>query len=815
MMATSGLVPALAQGATWLLKDDADFKAIGYKSNGVIVQDHQLQLGYQDENRFQKTWTGAPGQKEYVDTTRFLSKTGLDTSGADGVMLEKESWTRFQNSPTARKEHAAVYDDALQEMLVFGGQNGTLSMASTWTYKPSTDSWSQLADAPISRYWHSGSWDPVNAQLIIHSGMSNTGSGAKSYNDTWAFDPVLNVWSRKANETQKRYGQTSVWDMKDQRHLVFGGYLGGTVSKDLSAYEPIGDKWEPKASGPVQLYEQSAVWADGQNEMLVYGGLKSGGIASKDLYGYDPEGNTWTVLAPGGSERSGQAAAWIPDTKEMVVVGGHIGQSQYNDTWLYNPATNTWRQGKPLPGAPRSGHTLVWSPDMKLLILYGGEGDSGLLNDVWAYSPYYARNGQLVSSSIDVSDSAELTNVSWTATESPTGCSGASVKLQLAGSLTLDDSTYTFGGPDGTSSFYTSGQGIDRSLVGMRYIRYKAFLSTTDVMCTPVLKEVRIGYRSYLPAGNWTSGPFDTGSNSLYLVSSNYKYDNPTGTDIKVFLRSSYSGDMTGASAWEELAPMDSAFRTPPGRYLQFKAELTSSDPGRTSIISSITMNYNSVPHLMTVPVSPDTGGAQTEFVYKVTYYDGDGETPVTYKVYIDEVEHDMQPDTYDYRAGANFTFKTKLSAGQHTYKFEFSDGHNGTVVPPVGDFKGPVVNDLPTAALKAPSGATKGKKATFDASGSSDPEGMLKQYKFDFGDGTDSGWVNTSKTTHVYGKTGTYKVKVTVKDNMGGQATSAESTVKVTAAKGFIPAPGPTVVIAAIVIAFLFARSRKRGGWA
>lgn len=812
-MVMSGPATLLVQGAQWLLKDDADFKATGYNSNGVIVQDHQLQLGYQNGTRFQKTWTGAPGQTEYVDTTRFLSKTGLDTTSPDGVRLEKESWTRLKDSPTARKEHVAVYDDALQEMLVYGGQDGTGSLASLWAYKPSTDTWSQLADAPVSRYWHSGSWDPVNGQFVVHSGMSTSGGSPKSYNDTWAYDPALNVWSLKANETLKRYGQTSVWDTKDQRHLVFGGYVGGTISKDLQAYEPLGNSWEAKAGGPVQLYEHSAVWDSNNKKMLVYGGLKSGGIASKDLYSYDPEGNSWTVLNPGGSERSGNAAAWNPETKEMVAVGGHIGQTMYNDTWIYDPATNSWRQGKSLPGEPRTGHTMVWSQDTNMIILYGGEGDSGLLNDVWAFSPYYAKGGQLVSSSIDMSDSAELTNIGWTEGKEPAGCSGSSVKLQLAGSLTLDESSYMFSGPNGTGSYYTSGQGIDRSLVGMRYIRYKAFLSTADVKCTPVLKEVRIGYRSYLPSGNWTSGPYDTGSSSVYLISSAFKYDNPTGTDVKVFLRSSYSGDMTGASDWEELQTRDSDFSTPPRRYIQFKAQLISSDPGRTSTISSIEINYNSIPRIMTTPVSPETGGSQTEFVYKVTYYDGDGETPITYKVYIDEVQHDMEPETYDYRVGANFTYRTKLPTGTHTYKFEFYDGHNSTVVPPVGDFKGPTVNDLPTAVLKAPSGATKGKKATFDATGSSDPEGKLKQYKFDFGDGTDSGWINTSKTTHAYSKAGAYKVKVTVKDVMGGTATSPEATVNVGEAKGFIPAPGPAAVLVAIVLACIFVRARRRGG--
>jgi len=809
------MFPVGTLGATWQVKDDSGFKTTGHVTNDISIQDHHLKLAFEDNYVFQKTWTGTDGQNQFQTPTRFFSKTGLDGSSSDGLMLEKESWIRLADSPTARKEHIAVYDAPRQQIIVFGGQNASGSMTSTWAYKPSTDSWAQLADGPISRYWQSGAWDLQEQQLIIHGGMSSVGGTIKSYNDTITFDPATGSWVTRTNATLKRYSHSAVWDPTKGRMLVFGGYAGGAISKDLWAYEPIGNTWEQKASAPVSTYEHSAIWADGLNKMLIYGGLKSGGISSKDLWAYDPGTNTWSQLANGGTERSGQAVAWNTDAKQLIMTGGHSGQSDFNDTWIYDGATNTWRQGKTFPGTARTGSTLIWSPEEKVAVLYGGEDENGLSDEVWAYSPNYFKNGELVSSSYDMGAAPVLTNISWTVSANPSSCSGTSVKVQLAGSLTLDASSYTFSGPDGPTSYYTIGQTISSDLTGKKYLRYKVFLSTTDLKCTPVLKELRIGYRDYLPAGDYISAPFDTGSNSVYLISSTYKYDDPSGTAVLVYFRSAYTADMTGASNWELLVPKDSGIKTPPRRYVQFKVALSSTDPARTPTVDSFELVYNSVPQMLTSPVAPDSGGTATEFVYRVVYIDGDGETPTSYKVYIDDKEHDMQPQTYDYRIGANFTFPTKLASGAHTYKFEFSDGKNTTVLPASGVFKGPTVNDIPTALLKIPSKATKGKKVTFDASSSTDPEGKMASYRFDFGDGTESGWVNSSKVTHSYKKTGNYKTKVTVKDNMGGQAVSAESTVKVEEAKGFIPFPGSgAVLIALVASAIAISQMRRARRW-
>ena len=65
---------------------------------------------------------------------------------------------------------------------------------------------------------------------------------------------------------------------------------------------------------------------------------------------------------------------------------------------------------------------------------------------------------------------------------------------------------------------------------------------------------------------------------------------------------------------------------------------------------------------------------------------------------------------------------------------------------------------------------ATVNETISFDASQSSDPDGQITQYRWEFGDGSSS---NQSVTTHAYSQPGTYTVRITVTDNQGatGQA--------------------------------------------
>jgi PKD repeat protein len=80
-------------------------------------------------------------------------------------------------------------------------------------------------------------------------------------------------------------------------------------------------------------------------------------------------------------------------------------------------------------------------------------------------------------------------------------------------------------------------------------------------------------------------------------------------------------------------------------------------------------------------------------------------------------------------------------------------------------------VEGPPTAKLSAsPTTVNVGYPVTFDGSKSYD-DVRVAAYFFDFGDDTDSGWITSSQTTHVYVEEGTYQASLKVKDDEGRES--------------------------------------------
>ena len=79
----------------------------------------------------------------------------------------------------------------------------------------------------------------------------------------------------------------------------------------------------------------------------------------------------------------------------------------------------------------------------------------------------------------------------------------SSLSLQVASALpgtSCNDASFTYVGPDGqTDSFFTTNNSIPFSVNGTyinpgQCLRYKAYFSTTDILYTPVLKEVTVNF---------------------------------------------------------------------------------------------------------------------------------------------------------------------------------------------------------------------------------------------------------------------------------------------------------------------------------
>jgi PKD repeat protein len=136
----------------------------------------------------------------------------------------------------------------------------------------------------------------------------------------------------------------------------------------------------------------------------------------------------------------------------------------------------------------------------------------------------------------------------------------------------------------------------------------------------------------------------------------------------------------------------------------------------------------------------------------------------------------------------------TYAAAGTYTVALTVTDdkGASATVTRTVTVTR--PANQLPAATFTT---STAKLRATFDASGSSDPDGSIASYAWDFGDG---GTGTGSTPSHLYGAPGTYTVGLTVTDDRGGASLVSKT---VTVVGNVAPAAAFTATATDLAVAF------------
>jgi len=175
---------------------------------------------------------------------------------------------------------------------------------------------------------------------------------------------------------------------------------------------------------------------------------------------------------------------------------------------------------------------------------------------------------------------------------------------------------------------------------------------------------------------------------------------------------------------------------------------------------------------------SPDWGTYSDEFVFKVHYYDEDGDPASVASLVVDDVlEFSMNKIGGGSAADADYEARlmsSEFGGGYHEYYFWFEDGTISDDVrfPDVGGWHFTVNYPPDKPALAGPSSGNKNVELFFDAV-ASDKDGDKIQYWFDWGDGTNTGWTplepvsSGTKVTrsHSWSSRGSYTVKVKARD--------------------------------------------------
>ena len=158
----------------------------------------------------------------------------------------------------------------------------------------------------------------------------------------------------------------------------------------------------------------------------------------------------------------------------------------------------------------------------------------------------------------------------------------------------------------------------------------------------------------------------------------------------------------------------------------------------------------------------------------------GDEDGTQTVALDVDGSETDSESVTLAGGASQQVSFDVDtagLSAGDHDVTLS-TDDDSASATLAVSEQE--PENQDPAAAFDAsPSDPEAGETVAFDASGSSDADGSVASYEWDFGDGSSATGASPS---HTYDSPGDYTVSVTVTDDDGATATATQ-TVSVSAA--------------------------------
>ncbi|MGK0201925.1 MAG: hypothetical protein ACI89X_003766 [Planctomycetota bacterium] len=150
-----------------------------------------------------------------------------DTWTWDGATWQQATPTA---SPPPRRGHKMCYDPTRQRVVLFGGSwglSGGAELADTWEWDGTDWTATFTMHYPPARSDHALVFDERRQRVLLFGGYKHS---IGPLNDTWELD--ANNWQEMAasNSPPPRLGHALAFDPQLQRAILFGGNAGGTVN---------------------------------------------------------------------------------------------------------------------------------------------------------------------------------------------------------------------------------------------------------------------------------------------------------------------------------------------------------------------------------------------------------------------------------------------------------------------------------------------------------------------------------------------------------------------------------------------------------
>jgi N-acetylneuraminic acid mutarotase len=289
------------------------------------------------------------------------------------------SWSSAPPMPIALGEVAGGLIDG---KIYIVGEGSTATLA----YDVATETWtaSGLTARPFPGNHHAA--EVFDGKLYLFGGL-----GGDSEGRVQIYDPATDHWTEGA-PMPFAAGSSSSAVIGDQIYVA-GGVVGPSATTAQAArYDPATDTWQAIAPMP-QGRNHAAAESDG-SKMYVFGGRGPGSgdgnfVANgfDTVQVYDPATDSWessldpgSTLEPLPQARGGMGTAVFAGGEFWVMGGetldgaGATPDHVYDRVDVYNPATNSWRAGPPMPTAR---HGIFPILDGNRIHLAGGGVEAG------------------------------------------------------------------------------------------------------------------------------------------------------------------------------------------------------------------------------------------------------------------------------------------------------------------------------------------------------------------------------------------------------------------------------------------------------
>ena len=157
-----------------------------------------------------------------------------------------------------------------------------------------------------------------------------------------AFSPN---WQNRSPMSQAR-GQHGVVAHPNGKIYVFGGYTGGSPLSSMEIYDTATNSWSSGSAMPTSD-RGVATAIDNNGRIYFFTSIQP------NSYRYNPSLDSWSIISAPTTTRAWEAGAVKGSDGRIYLIGGEGSGSgnPLNLVQIYDPGTNSWTMGSPMPTA--------------------------------------------------------------------------------------------------------------------------------------------------------------------------------------------------------------------------------------------------------------------------------------------------------------------------------------------------------------------------------------------------------------------------------------------------------------------------------